>query len=206
MKKGRLLVISGFSGAGKGSVSKALADTYGYRLSVSATTREPREGEVDGREYFFKTEADFLNMIDNNGFVEYACYVDHYYGTPRQFVEDELAQGHVVILEIEVQGAMKIRSQYPDAILIFITAPSVEVLKKRLLGRGTESLEIVEKRMRRAAEESKDIDQYDYIVCNEEGKLSACMDTIHSIVASEDCRVAANKDFIESLRIGLQRS
>jgi guanylate kinase len=205
MKKGRLLVISGFSGAGKGTVSRALADTYGYSLSVSATTREPREGEVDGREYFFKSEADFLKLIDYNGFVEYACYVDHYYGTPRKFVEDELAKGHIVILEIEVQGAMKIRKQYPDAILVFITAPSVEILKNRLVGRGTESPELVEKRMRRAVEESKDIDQYEYIVCNEEGKLSECMATIHSIVESECCRLDAQKDFVESLRSGLAK-
>ena len=198
------MVISGFSGAGKGTVSKALADTYGYSLSISATTREPREGEVDGREYFFKSEADFLKLIEHNGFVEYACYVDHYYGTPRSFVEEELALGHVVILEIEVQGAMKIREQYPDAILVFITAPSVEVLKNRLVGRGTESPEIVEKRMHRAVEESKDIDQYEYIVSNEEGKLSECMATIHSIVESEGCRVRARKEFVESLRSGLK--
>lgn len=205
MKKGRLLVISGFSGAGKGSVSRALADTYGYSLSISATTREPREGEVNGREYFFKSEADFLKLIDYNGFVEYARYVDHYYGTPRQFVEDELALGHIVILEIEVQGAMKILQQYPDAILVFITAPSVEILKQRLVGRGTESPEIVEKRMHRAVEESKDIGQYKYIVCNEEGKLAECMDTIHSIVESERCLVDTQKDFIDSLRSGLEK-
>ena len=138
-KKGRLVVISGFSGAGKGTVSRALVDKYGYSLSISATTRDPREGELNGREYFFKTEADFLKLIDYNGFIEYARYVDHYYGTPRQFVESELAAGHVVILEIEVQGAMKVKEQYPDAILLFITAPSVEVLKNRLVGRGTES-------------------------------------------------------------------
>ena len=112
--KGTLVVISGFSGAGKGTVSKALVEKFGYSLSVSATTRQPREGEQDGREYYFKSEDDFLRLIDYNGFIEYAQYVDHYYGTPRKFVEDELAAGHVVILEIEVQGAMKIKEQYPD--------------------------------------------------------------------------------------------
>ena len=187
-------------------VSRALADTYGYSLSVSATTRDPREGEVDGREYFFKTEEDFLRLIDYNGFIEYARYVDHYYGTPRKFVEDELASGRVVILEIEVQGAMKIREQYPDAVLVFITAPSAEVLRKRLVGRGTESLAVVEKRMKRAVEEAEDIEQYEYIVCNEEGKLSECIDTVHSIVESELCRVSANGDFIGSLRCGLAES
>lgn len=201
--KGRLVVISGFSGAGKGTVSRALVEKYGYSLSVSATTRAPRTGEIDGREYFFKTEADFLKLIDYNGFIEYASYVDHYYGTPRKYVEDELSAGHVVILEIEVQGAMKIKAQYPDAILLFITAPSVEVLKNRLVGRGTEAPEIVEKRMRRAAQEAKDIDQYEYIVCNEEGKLEECMDRIHSIIESENCRVSLQSDFINSLRSGL---
>ncbi|MBR0411012.1 MAG: guanylate kinase [Eubacterium sp.] len=203
-KKGRLVVISGFSGAGKGTVSRALVDKYGYSLSISATTRDPREGELNGREYFFKTEADFLKLIDYNGFIEYARYVDHYYGTPRQFVESELAAGHVVILEIEVQGAMKVKEQYPDAILLFITAPSVEVLKNRLVGRGTESPRIVEKRMRRAAEEAEDIDKYEYIVCNEEGRLEECMDTIHSIIESEACRISCRRDFIESLRCGLK--
>ena len=108
--KGTLVVISGFSGAGKGTVSKALVEKFGYSLSVSATTRQPREGEQDGREYYFKSEDDFLRLIDYNGFIEYAQYVDHYYGTPRKFVEDELAAGHVVILEIEVQGAMRLKS------------------------------------------------------------------------------------------------
>ena len=202
-KKGTLVVISGFSGAGKGTVSRALVEKYGYSLSVSATTRAPREGELDGREYFFKTESDFLKLIDYNGFIEYAQYVEHYYGTPRKFVEDELAAGHVVILEIEVQGAMKIKEQYPDALLLFISAPSVDVLKKRLIGRGTESAEVVEKRMHRAVEEAKDIDVYEYIVCNEEGKLEECMDTIHSIIESKACRVTAQQDFIRSMREGL---
>lgn len=204
-KKGRLLVISGFSGAGKGTVAKALVDRYGYSLSVSATTRDPREGEINGREYFFKTEADFLKLIDYNGFIEYARYVDHYYGTPRQFVEEELAAGHVVILEIEVQGAMKIKEQYPDAVLVFITAPSVEILRQRLVGRGTETPELVDKRMRRAVEEARDIDAYEYIVCNREGKLDECMDTIHSIIESEGCRVSGQQDFIKSLRDGLDQ-
>lgn len=200
---GRLLVISGFSGAGKGTVSRALADTYGYSLSVSATTRDPREGEENGREYFFKSEDEFLRLIDYNGFIEHARYVDHYYGTPRKFVEDELAAGHIVILEIEVQGAMKVKEQYPDAILVFVAAPSVEMLKNRLIGRGTESPAVIEKRMRRAVEEAKDIERYEYIVVNEEGRLSECMDNIHSIVESELCRTSARKQFINSLKSGL---
>ena len=183
--KGTLVVISGFSGAGKGTVSKALVEKFGYSLSVSATTRQPREGEQDGREYYFKSEDDFLRLIDYNGFIEYAQYVDHYYGTPRKFVEDELAAGHVVILEI--------------------TAPSIDVLKNRLIGRGTETAEVVEKRMRRAAEEAESIDQYEFIVSNEEGKLEDCMNTIHSIIESESCRITKRQEFVESLREGLQQ-
>ena len=132
--KGTLVVISGFSGAGKGTVSKALVERYGYSLSISATTRQPREGELDGREYFFKTEEEFVNLIEQDGFIEHAKYVEHRYGTPRKYVEDELAAGHVVILEIEVQGAMNIKRQYPDAVLIFITTPSAQSLKERLIG------------------------------------------------------------------------
>ena len=144
-KRGSLLVISGFSGVGKGTVAKKLVEKYGYSLSISATTRQPREGEVD----------DFKNLIDYNGFIEYARYVDNYYGTPRKFVEDELAAGHNVILEIEVQGAFNIKKQYEDALLIFITAPSAAAIKERLVGRGTESEEVINKRLNRAKEESE---------------------------------------------------
>ena len=149
-KKGSLLVIPGFSGVGKGTAAKRLVEKYGYSLSVSATTRKPRTGEVDGREYFFKTEAEFKNLIDYNGFIEYARYVDNYYGTPRKFVEEELAAGHNVILEIEVQGAFNIKKQYDDALLIFITAPSAQAIRERLIGRGTESEEVIHKRLDRA--------------------------------------------------------
>lgn len=202
--RGTLVVISGFSGAGKGTVSKALVEKYGYRLSISATTRQPREGEQDGKDYFFKTESEFLSLVDYNGYIEYAQYVGNYYGTPRKFVEDSLDEGQVVILEIEVQGAMKIKEQYPDAILLFITAPSIDVLKKRLVGRGTEQPEVIEKRMKRAVEEAKSIPVYDYIVNNEEGKLEDCMAQIHSIIESEFCRVSRRKEFIASLKNGLK--
>ena len=149
MKKGALVILSGFSGVGKGTVAKRLVEKYGYSLSVSATTRQPREGEVDGRDYFFKTEEEFRNLIDYNGFIEYARYVENFYGTPRKFVEDELNAGHNVILEIEVQGAFAIREQYEDALLIFITAPSAGEIKNRLIGRGTESEEVIAKRLSR---------------------------------------------------------
>ena len=200
-KKGSLLVISGFSGVGKGTAAKRLVEKYGYSLSVSATTRKPRTGEVDGREYFFKTEAEFKNLIDYNGFIEYARYVDNYYGTPRKFVEEELAAGHNVILEIEVQGAFNIKKQYDDALLIFITAPSAQAIRERLIGRGTESEEVIHKRLERAKEESLDMTKYDYIVINDE--LEECVDRIHAIVQAKECLLANNMDFIEETKKGL---
>ena len=200
-KKGSLLVISGFSGVGKGTAAKRLVEKYGYSLSVSATTRKPRTGEVDGREYFFKTEAEFKNLIDYNGFIEYARYVDNYYGTPRKFVEEELAAGHNVILEIEVQGAFNIKKQYDDALLIFITAPSAQAIRERLIGRGTESEEVIHKRLERAKEESMDMTKYDYIVINDD--LEECVDRIHAIVQATECLLANNMDFIEETKKGL---
>lgn len=197
-KRGSLLVISGFSGVGKGTVAKKLVEKYGYSLSISATTRQPREGEVDGREYFFKTVDDFKNLIDYNGFIEYARYVDNYYGTPRKFVEDELAAGHNVILEIEVQGAFNIKKQYEDALLIFITAPSAAAIKERLVGRGTESEEVINKRLNRAKEESEDMDKYDYIVINDQ--VEDCADRIHAIVQAKECLLGNNLKFIEATK------
>ena len=200
-KKGSLLVISGFSGVGKGTAAKRLVEKYGYSLSVSATTRKPRTGEVDGREYFFKTEAEFKNLIDYNGFIEYARYVDNYYGSPRKFVEEELAAGHNVILEIEVQGAFNIKKQYDDALLIFITAPSAQAIRERLIGRGTESEEVIHKRLERAKEESMDMTKYDYIVINDD--LEECVDRIHAIVQAKECLLANNMEFIEETKKGL---
>lgn len=202
-KKGSLIVISGFSGAGKGTVAKRLVRDYGYSLSISATTRNPREGEVDGVDYYFKSEADFKNLIDYNGFIEYARYVDNYYGTPRAFVEKELEAGNNVILEIEVQGALNIKSQYPDAILIFITAPSVEALKERLIGRGTEEEAVVAKRMKRASEEALEMENYEYIVVND--VLDECVLDVHSIVISRRCELKQNLEFIEETKKGFEQ-
>lgn len=183
-KQGMLIVISGFSGVGKGTVAKRLVEKYGYSLSVSATTRAPRPGEVDGREYYFKTVEEFRNLIDYNGFIEYAQYVENYYGTPRAYVEKELAAGHNVILEIEVDGALQIKEQYPEAILIFISANSAKELKERLTGRGTEDPDVIEKRMNRAKEEAHSILNYEYFVMNQNGKLEQCVDEIHAIVTA----------------------
>lgn len=202
MKKGALVILSGFSGVGKGTVAKRLVEKYGYSLSVSATTRKPREGEVDGRDYFFKSEEDFRNLIDYNGFIEYARYVENFYGTPRKFVEEELDAGHNVILEIEVQGAFAIREQYEDALLVFITAPSAQEIKNRLIGRGTESEEVINKRLSRAVEESEDMCQYDYIIVNDD--LEVCVDQVHAVVTAQACERRYNMELVKETMEGLK--
>ena len=135
MNKGILVVVSGFSGAGKGTVMKRLMEKYDdYALSVSATTRKPRPGEEDGREYFFRTRDEFEKLIEEDALLEYAQYVENYYGTPRSYVEEQLQAGRNVILEIEIQGAMKIKEKIPEALLVFVTPPTVEELERRLTG------------------------------------------------------------------------
>ena len=159
--RGILTVLSGFSGAGKGTLVKALMQKYnGYALSVSATTRQPREGETDGVSYFFRTVEEFQQMIEENAFIEYARYVENYYGTPRAYVEEMLNQGKDVILEIEIQGAQKVKEQYPDATMLFVTTPDAETLKQRLTGRGTETQEVILSRLARAVEEARGIELY----------------------------------------------
>ena len=145
-QRGILIVVSGFSGAGKGRLMKELMKRYEetYALSVSATTRNPREGEVDGREYFFKTTEEFEKMIAKEELIEYARYVENYYGTPRTYVEQQLEAGKDVILEIEIQGALKVKERFPDTLLLFVTPPSAKELRRRLVGRGTETMEVIE--------------------------------------------------------------
>ena len=198
MSKGKLVVISGFSGAGKGTIVKQLIERYGYSLSVSATTRAPREGEVDGKDYYFKTTDEFLSLVDYNCLIEWNKYVDNYYGTPRKFVEDELAAGKTVILEIEVKGAANIKAQYPDAVLLFLTTKDVDTLRGRLRKRGTETDEVIEKRIKRAAEESELMDNYDYIVVNDD--LEECIDTVHSIIISDYYKTENMAEFIKTIR------
>ena len=144
MSRGVLVVVSGFSGAGKGTIMKSLMAKYdNYALSVSATTRDPRPGEENGREYFFRTTEEFEEMIRQDQLIEYAKYVKNYYGTPRPYVEEHLSQGTDVILEIEIQGARQIREKFPEAVLVFVAPPSMAVLKERLVGRGTETQEVI---------------------------------------------------------------
>lgn len=198
-RKGILIVVSGFSGAGKGTLMKELLQNYdNYALSISATTRKPREGETDGKEYFFKTVEEFEKMIAQDELIEYAKYVNNYYGTPRAYVEEQLEQGKDVILEIEIQGALKVKEKFPETLLLFVTPPDVDTLKNRLVGRGTETMEVIESRMSRAAEEADGMDAYDYLVIND--NLAACVEEMHNIIQGEHRRVFRNVDLIEHIK------
>ena len=199
MDKGVLVVISGFSGAGKGTLMKQLVSRYDqYALSISATTRQPREGEVDGREYFFRTKEEFEEMIAQDALVEYAQYVEHYYGTPKKYVKENLEAGKDVLLEIEIQGAMKIKEKIPEALLVFVTPPTVEELERRLTGRGTETAQVIADRLARAGEEAEGMGQYDYILVND--TVEECVDHLHQIIVSEHSRVSRNAEFIADIQ------
>ena len=199
MSKGVLVVVSGFSGSGKGTIMRRLLEKYdNYGLSISATTRQPREGETHGKEYFFQTTEDFENMIRQGQLIEYAQYVGNYYGTPKAYVEEQRNLGKDVILEIEIQGAMKIKEQYPDTVLLFVTPPSAEELKRRLVGRGTETEDVIESRLVRAVQESEGMDLYDYLVINDD--LETCVDEVHAIIQSEHDKASRNEEFIERIR------
>ncbi len=198
-QKGILMVLSGFSGAGKGTLVKQLIQKYdNYALSVSMTTREPREGERDGVEYFFTTRERFEEAIVQNGLVEHALYCGNYYGTPRAYVEEQLAAGKNVILEIEIQGALKIKKKFPESLLVFVTPPSAEELRRRLEGRGSETPEAVARRLARAAEESEGIEAYDYIVVND--KLEECVEELHRLVEASRRAPVRSQDLITKIR------
>lgn len=197
--KGILIVVSGFSGAGKGTLMKKLVEEYeGYSLSISATTRKPRPGEENGREYFFLTREEFEQKIADNALIEHAQYCDNYYGTPRDYVEEQMALGRDVILEIEIQGALAVKKQYPDAVLLFVAPPSAEELRRRLLGRGTETEEVVDKRIRRAKEEAQGIEAYDYLLINDD--LETCVKELHAIIDAAHHAPVRNEEFIEKIR------
>ncbi|MCI9438031.1 MAG: guanylate kinase [Lachnospiraceae bacterium] len=198
-QKGILIVISGFSGAGKGTLVKEIMRRHGeYSLSVSMTTRPPRAGEREGVEYFFTDRAHFEETIAADGLVEYAQYCGNYYGTPKAYVEEQLKAGKNVILEIEIQGALKIKEKFPESLLIFVTPPSVEELKRRLEGRGTESAEVIAKRLNRAAEESEGMEAYDYIVIND--SLEEGAEEIHRLVDASRAAPVRKQDFIREIR------
>ncbi|MDY2956272.1 MAG: guanylate kinase [Lachnospiraceae bacterium] len=199
IKKGLLIIISGFSGTGKGTVIKRLLELYpnDYCLSISATTRNPREGEVHGREYFFKTKEDFEEMIIKQELIEYTQYVDNYYGTPKEYVEDQMEAGHNIILEIEIDGALNVKKLYPDALLIFLLPPSIRELEKRLKERGTEKEDVIADRINRAREEAKVIREYDYVVVND--TIDDCVSTIHNIVETEGLKAYRQEEVIHNI-------
>ena len=195
--QGILVVVSGFSGAGKGTLMKALLEKYhNYALSISATTRSPREGEQDGREYFFVTR-------DKKELIEYAQYVNNYYGTPRQYVFQQMADGKDVILEIEIQGALKIKERFPEALLLFVMPPSADELKHRLTSRGTETADVIAARLHRAAEEAVGINSYDYILVNDQ--IDTCVEEMHQLIQAQHNKVSNNLDFIEQMKEELKK-
>ncbi len=197
--RGSLIVLSGFAGVGKGTVLKSLFETEdGYAYSVSATTRKPRPGEVDGVHYFFVSKDRFEEMIEKDELLEHACYVDNYYGTPRAYVEEKLEEGFDVILEIEVQGALNVKKKVPDAMLVYMLPPSAKILRNRLEGRGTETAEVINKRMKRAAQESAAVEKYDYIIVNDDA--DECAARLHTLIRSQRLRVKSNMPFIKKLQ------
>ncbi len=197
--RGTLVVVSGFSGAGKGTLMKELVARYdNYALSVSMTTRSPRPGEQEGISYFFVDRDEFEQTIAQDGLVEYASYCGNYYGTPRRWVEEQLGDGKDVILEIEIQGALKVKEKFPEALLLFVMPPTAKELKRRLSARGTESDAAIKSRMERAVQEAEGIEEYDYIVIND--KLDECVEKMHGIIGMAHGRPAQNAEFIDSLR------
>lgn len=201
-KKGLLVIVSGPSGAGKGTVVSELIKNKSYALSTSITTRQAREGEIDGVHYFFKDTEEFKKMIEKNELLEYAEFCGNYYGTPTFYVEEQLEKGKNVILEIEVQGALQVKERYKEAILIFLTPPNITELRARLEKRATETLEKINMRMKRAKEEIKLIDKYDYIVINNIVEESVC--SINDIVKTEKMSAKRHIDLINTFLEGVE--
>ena len=179
--------------------AKELLKRYdNYALSISATTRAPREGETDGKEYFFVTKEQFEKMRDERKLIEYAQYVNNYYGTPKEYVEQKMAEGKDVILEIEIQGALKVKKRFPDALLLFVTPPSAEELRRRLVGRGTETLEVINARLARAAEEASGMEAYDYLLINDD--LDRCVEEMHQLIQLQHRKTSYHLDFLSKMR------
>ena len=204
-QKGKLIIMSGFSGSGKGTITKALLEQYkdAYALSISATTRSPREGEEHGKHYFFLKEEEFEQMIQEDAFLEYARYVKNYYGTPKAYVKEKLDLGKNVILEIEIQGALQVKKLVPDALLLFVTPPSAEILKQRLTDRGTETADVIASRLHRAIEEAEGCEAYDYLIINDD--LQECVLNIHQIIQCEKNKMSQNLCVIDQIRADLKK-
>ncbi len=182
-KPGMLVVISGPSGSGKGTVVKKLDPNDGYALSISMTTRSPRAGEVDGRDYFFTTREKFQDIRNQDGFLEHAEFVGNMYGTPKSYVEEQIALGKTVILEIDVNGALQVKERFKNCVLIFLMPPSSDELERRLIGRNSEDEATIKRRLMRAKDEIQVIDKYDYLVIND--AVENAVKTINIIVAAE---------------------
>lgn len=195
-RTGMITVLSGFSGAGKGTIMKHLLQDYPgqYYLSISATTRGKRLGEEEGREYFFKTQEEFDAMVEAGEFLEHATFNGKSYGTPRSYVQKLVDEGKDVILEIEVQGALQVKKQFPDSLLLFVTPPTAEILQERLVGRGTETEDVIRERLAISAKESHLMAQYDYLIIND--TLEDAVREVHYIIQSEHLATKRNLDTI----------
>ena len=196
--RGKTFIVAGPSGVGKGTVLKKLFETHDLYYSVSATTRDPREGEVDGVHYHFLSVEEFRAMIAEDALLEHAEYAGNYYGTPKRYVDEAMDAGRDVILEIEIQGALKVKEQFPEALLLFVTPPNAKELERRLVGRGTEKPEVIDQRLSRASEESEGIEEYDYIVVND--NLEECVKQLHSIVINAHYVPKRCNKFINKIR------
>ena len=198
MKKGLLFIISGPAGSGKGTVVSSLLSKHPeLKLSISATTRAPRPGEVNGVHYYYISKEEFESRIENGKMLEYTTYSGNYYGTPMKEVNEAMDSGYDVILEIEVDGAMQIKKKIENSVTIMLTPPSAEVLEKRLRGRGTETEDVIKWRLERAKEEIKLMPEYDYAVVNEDGGADICAEEIYGIIKAEHQRTLYTSSIIE---------
>jgi len=193
--EGMLVIISGPSGSGKGTVVKELDPDKGYAVSISVTTRKPRVGEVDGRDYFYISEDEFAQMRSENQLLEHFAYVGNYYGTPRPYVEDQIVKGKVVVLEIDVNGALQVKEKFPEAVLVFLMPPTLMELQRRLVTRATEDAVTIEDRLKKAFEEIPFINRYDYLVIND--KIDEAVAKVNAIVDAERLRPKRNQQTVK---------